>query len=134
MHTAYTTQISPGVALTCVKTDKFKTGCLSINLIAQLDSDTAAMSALLPRVLRRGSADLPDMERIAEALDELYGARVEPIVRKKGELQCAGFYADFPDDRFIPGGESESVLEKTIVLMCGILLSPDTRDGLLRAD
>jgi len=72
------------------------------------------------------------MERIAEALDESYGARIEPIVRKKGELHCVGFYADFPDDRFIPAGES--VLEKTAGLVAGILLSPDTRDSLLRED
>jgi predicted Zn-dependent peptidase len=86
----------------------------------------------MPRVLRRGCAELPDMERITEALDELYGARVEPIVRKKGELHCLGLYSDFPDDRFVPGGES--VLEKTVGLLGGILLSPDVHDSLLRPD
>ena len=133
MHTVYTSRLSSGVSLTCVKTDKFKTGCLSLNLIGQLDRGTAAMSALLPRVLRRGSKNLPDMESIAAALDGLYGARIEPIVRKKGELQCAGFFADFPDDRFIPGG-SGGILEKAASLMGEILLSPDMRDGLLRSD
>ena len=72
------------------------------------------------------------MERIEAALDDLYGARVEPMVRKKGELHCIGFYADFPDDRFIPGGES--VLDRTVNLIGGILLSPDLLDGLLRSD
>jgi len=115
-----------------VKTDKFKTGCLTINLITGLSRDTAALSALLPRVLRRGSASLSSMERIAEALDDLYGARIEPIVRKKGELQCIGFYADFPDDRFISVGDS--VLPEAAALMGDILLSPDLDNGLLRAD
>ena len=132
LHTVYSDSIAPGIALTCVKTDKFKTGCLSINLIGKLSSDTSASFALLPQVLRRGSSEFPDMERIAAALDELYGARVEPMVRKKGELHCIGFYSDFPDDRFIPGGES--VLEKTVSLVGGMLLSPDMRDGLIRAD
>jgi predicted Zn-dependent peptidase len=72
------------------------------------------------------------MERIAEALDEMYGARVEPIVRKKGELHCIGLYADFPDDRYIP--DNGSVLEKTIGVVGGILLSPDMQGGLLRGD
>ena len=125
-------RISPEVALTCVKTDKFKTGCLSINLVTGLRRDTAALTALLPRVLRRGSAKLPDMELISAALDELYGARVEPIVRKKGELQCVGIFADFPDDRFIPG--AQDILEKTAALAGEILLCPDLHDGLLRAD
>jgi len=132
LHTVFTGSIAPGITLTCVKTDKFKTGCLSVNLVGKLSRDTAASFALLPRVLRRGSSELPDMERIEAALDDLYGARVEPIVRKKGELHCIGFYADFPDDRFIPGGGS--VLEKTVNLICGILLSPDMRDGLIRSD
>ncbi|MCL2401542.1 MAG: insulinase family protein [Oscillospiraceae bacterium] len=132
MHTAYSSQISPGVALRCVKTDKFKTGCLTINLITGLNYETAALSALLPRVLRRGSTSLPSMERIAEALDDLYGARVEPIVRKKGELQCIGFYADFPDDRFIPVGDS--VLPDVAALIGDMLLSPDLSGGLLRTD
>ena len=130
MHTAYKSQISPGVNLTCVQTDKFKTGCLSINLITSLSRDTAALSALLPRVLRRGCANLPDMDLIAAALDELYGARIEPIVRKKGEMHCIGLFADFPDDRFIPNG----VLEETSALLGDILLSPALDDGLLHAD
>jgi len=132
LHETYRSELFPGVSLTCVKTEKFKTGCVTINLVGGLSRETAALSALLPRVLRRGCTELPDMEQIAVALDELYGARVEPLVRKKGELHCTGFYADFPDDRFIPPGES--VLEKTAVLVCEMLLNPDVRDGLLRAD
>jgi len=115
-----------------VNTDRFKTGSLSINLIGKLDRDTAAGFALLPRVLCRGSSEFPDMERIAVALDDLYGARVEPIVRKKGELHCIGFYTDFPDSRFISG--SGSILEKVVSLTGGILLSPDMREGMLRQD
>ena len=132
MHTVHANSIFPGVNLTCVVTDKFKTGCLSINLISSLRRSTAAGSALLPEVLLRGSKELPDMERIASALDDLYGARVEPVVRKKGELHCIGFYADFPDDRFIPGGVS--VLEKTASIVGGILLSPSLNQNHLRAD
>ena len=132
MHTACTLNISPGVNLTCIQTDKFKTGCLSINLISSLHAGTAASTALLPRVLRRGSDELPDMERITSALDDLYGARIEPLVRKKGELHCIGFYSDFPDDSYIPGGGS--VLEKTASFAGGMLLSPVMSGGLLRQD
>ena len=124
--------IAPGVSLTCIQTDRFKTGCLSINFIGELRRESAALNALLPRVLRRGSEEHPDMERIAAALDELYGARVEPIVRKKGELHCIGLFLDFPDDRYIPGGES--VLERTVTLACGMLLAPLITDGVLHPE
>ena len=132
MHTVNTDSLAPGIALTCVNTDKFKTGCLSVNLVGKLSRATASSYALLPQVLRRGSAEYPDMGRIAAALDELYGARIEPIVRKKGELHCTGLYADFPDGRFIPG--SGGVLEQTFSLALGILLAPDIQSGLLRSD
>jgi len=115
-----------------VTTEKFKTGCMTVNLISALSRDTAASFALLPSVLRRGTTEHPDMERLAAALDELYGARIEPIVRKKGELQCTGFFADFPDSRFIPGGAN--ILEEMAALVGSILLSPDTRDGILRPE
>ena len=133
MHTAYKSDILPGVTLTCINTDKFKTGCLSINLISGLSRETAAMNALLPRVLRRGSAQYPDMERITAALDDSYGARVDTMIRKKGELHCAGLFIDFPDDRYLPPGES--ALDKTVALAGGLLLSPDLQEGgLLRSD
>jgi predicted Zn-dependent peptidase len=130
--TATEKQIMPRVRVTCVNTDKFKTGCISVNLITQLDRENAAKNALLPRVLRRGTARHPDMESIAAALDELYGARVTPLVRKTGELQCVGFFADFIDDDYTPKGEN--VLEKTAALLGELLLSPLTRGGLLTGE
>ena len=132
MHEVNTSEIFPNVRLTCITTDKFKTGSLSVNLIGGLSRETAASSALLPRVLRRGCAEYPDMERIAASLDELYGARIEPLTRKKGELHSVGLYADFPDDRFITA--DECLLEKTASLLGSILLAPDLSSGLLRAD
>ena len=132
MHTVHATSISPGIDLTCIHTSKFKTGTLSVNLISGLKRDTAASSALLPRVLRRGSTELPDMELIASALDDLYGAGVEPIVRKKGELHCTGFHVDFPDESYLP--DRVSVLEKTASLAGSILLSPIMEHDTLLAD
>ena len=47
------TEILPGVWLTALRTDKFKTAWLSVNLLAQLRRETAACTAVLPYVLRR---------------------------------------------------------------------------------
>ncbi|MDR2570774.1 MAG: insulinase family protein [Oscillospiraceae bacterium] len=126
-HTVYKSEILSGVSLTCINTDKYKAGCITVNFLCQLEHETASANALLPRVLRRGSAMLPDMERIAAALDDLYGVRIEPIIRKKGEIQCIGFYADFPDDRYIPNGEN--ILEDTFGILGELLLSPNMHDG-----
>jgi len=122
LHSVHKSEIFPGVSLTCINTDKFKSSCITVNLLCKLDRETASLNALLPRVLRRGSASLPDMESISAALDDLYGVRIEPIIRKKGEIHCIGFYTDFPDERYIP--ESEDILEKAIGIVGDILFSP----------
>ena len=122
-------ELLPGVTLTCLQTDKFKTGCLSVNLLTQLSRENASKNALIPMVLRRGTSRLPDMEAISAELDMLYGARIEPLVRKIGEVQAIGFYADFADDKFLPEGSKQ--LEGVGALVGEMLLSPFTRGGLL---
>ena len=125
-------ELLPGVYLTTLRTDKFKSDCLSVSLLAPLDAGTISMNALLPRVLARGTALHPELNSLAEVCDELYGARVIPVVRKKGEILALGFYAGFISDRFTPGGET--LLESVAALLGELLLSPATRAGLLRKD
>lgn len=122
-------EILPGVWLTALRSDKFKTGCLSINLLTQLDRETASMNAVIPYVLRRGSRYHTDMESIASALDGLYGSYIEPVVRKIGEIQCIGFVASFADDKYLP--EGSNVFESVAGLCGEMLLTPNTKGGLL---
>lgn len=124
------TEILPGVWLTALHTDKFKTGCLSVTLLTQLMREHAAMNAALPFVLRRGSTRLSDLEAVAEEMDSLYGATITPVVRKLGEIQCVGFYSTFADDRAV----GASILPRLAEDVSGILLSPNTRGGLLQQD
>lgn len=125
-------EIIPGVRLTCLHTDKFKSNCLSINLLTQLDRETVSKNALIPRVLSRGTTLHPDMESLSATCDELYGARIIPAVRKKGEILSVGFYSGFIDDRFTP--DKSKLLEKVCALLCEMLLLPNTHGGLLRKD
>ncbi len=118
-------ELLPGVFLTCLQTEKFKTGLLSLHLLTPLDRETAAQNALIPSVLRRGTVRYPDMGALGARLDELYGARLEPSVRKLGEIQAVGFVTDFVE---VPG---QDVLEDMAALLGEALLSPNTRGGLL---
>lgn len=123
-------ELQPGVRLTAVRTNKFKTSMLSLSLLTPLRADTAAANALLPYVLRRGTATYPDMAAISAALDELYGGAIEPIVRKRGETQAIGFVASFLDDAFALDGSK--ILEPAAALMGELLLRPATEDGAFR--
>lgn len=123
------TELMPGVWLNHLRSDKFKTACMSLTLLTQLKRDSASMNALIPYVLRRGTARYGDMEALSARLEELYGAAVEPVVRRIGEIQCVGFYASLPEREYLPGGQN--VLRDTAELMGELLLSPATRGGLL---
>lgn len=120
-------ELFPGVWLRAVHTNKFKSSYLSITLLTPLDKKTAGPNALIPSVLRRGTAVHPDMEALSAALDELYGGAIEPAVRKKGETQCVGFVASFLDDAYALKGEK--ILEPAAGLLCELLLKPYTEDG-----
>ena len=119
----------PGVFLSHLRSDKFKTACMSVTLLTQLRRETAAMNAVIPFVLNRGTTRYGDMEQLSRRMDELYGAAVEPVVRRIGEIQCIGFYGSFPEPDYLPGGEA--LLGDTCALMEQLLLDPATRGGLL---
>lgn len=121
------TQLLPGVFLTSVHTKKFKSSTLSIALLTPLRQETAAVNALIPYLLSRGSEAHPDMISLSAALDQLYGGSIEPAVRKKGETHCLGFVGSFLDDSYtLDGGK---VLPQAAGLMGELLLRPYTREG-----
>ena len=122
-------ELMPGVFLSHLQCDKFKTACLSVTLLTQLGRETASMNALIPAVLRRGTARYGDMEKLAARLDELYGAAIEPVIRRVGEIHCLGFFASFAESAYVPGGED--LLGPVSALMAEMLLAPNTRGGLL---
>ena len=122
-------ELMPGVWLSHLKSDKFKTACLSLNLLTQLTRESAALNALIPYVLRRGTMRYRDLEALSARMDELYGVAIEPVVRRVGEIQCLGFYASIPEGDFLPGGQD--VLRPACELLGQLLLDPATRGGLL---
>ena len=119
--------LADGVFLTCLPAQKFKTCLLSAQFAAPLSRQNAAAYALIPSVLRRGTAHYPDMGALSARLDHLYGARIDDTVRKIGECQCAGFVASFLDDRFAPGGER--LLQPVADLLGELLCKPVAENG-----
>ena len=119
--------IMPGVTLRCFRDLRFKQGCLSLQLVRKMRKEEAAMNALLPSVLLRGTKNCPDLRSITEYLDELYGAAVSPIVRRVGDYQTTGLYCAFMDDRFaLPG---DRVLAPMMDFLGEILLDSPMENG-----
>ena len=125
-----TISLLPGITLRACRDTRFKQGCLSFQLIRQMKAEEAALNALLPSVLLRGTRNCPDLRSITEHLDELYGASVSPLVRRVGDYQTTGLYCGFMDDRFaLPG---DQVLRPMLQFLEEILLdSPLEHNGFL---
>ena len=127
-----TKTLLPGVTLRTCRDDRFKQGCLSIQLVRPMAKTESAGNVLIPSVLLRGTRRCPDLRAITEELDTLYGASVSPLVRRVGDYQTTGLYCGFMDDRFaLPG---DRVLEPMIRFAGEILLDyPTEKEGFLPA-
>ena len=122
-----TISLLPGITLRCFRDTRFKQGCLSLQLVRPMKKEEAAVNALLPSVLLRGTNRCPDLRSITEHLDELYGASVSPLVRRVGDYQTTGLYCGFMDDRFaLPG---DRVLAPMIDFLGEVLLDSPLEKG-----
>lgn len=119
-------KLADGINISFLETGKFKTNFLSFNFIAPLEKKSAAMNALIPAVLLRGSEKYPTMADINKKLDFLYASSISGRNYKRGEKQIFGLCAGMLDSSYTIGGEN-LIAEVTDVLE-NILLSPVT-DG-----
>ncbi len=122
-----TLTLFPGVTLHCCRDDRFKQGCLSIQLVRPMCRAEAAKNALLPAVLLRGCREYPDLRAITWKLDDLYGASVSALVRRIGDCQTTGLYCGFMEDRFAL--EGDAILAPTVEFLGKLLFDPVTADG-----
>lgn len=120
-------ELLPGIWLQGVRTERFKSACLSLSLLRPLCRQEAALNALLPNVLLQGSARHGSLQDISQALDQLYGASMGPLVRKSGEIQTCGLYLSFLEDRYALAGDR--ILEPMLELLGEILLEPREEQG-----
>ncbi len=122
-----TLQLQPGIFLRSCCDTRFKTGCLSIQLIRPASREEAAMNALISAVLLRGTEKHPDLRTITRHLDDLYGATVGSLVRRVGDYQTTGFYCSFTEDQYALDGDK--ILEPTVAFLEELLLQPRLEKG-----
>ena len=127
-----TFSILPGITLRCVSDHRFKHGCMSIQLVRPMCRREAAMNALLPAVLLRGSESCKDLRDITLRLDDLYGASVGALVRRIGDYQTTGLYSSFTEDRFAM--EGDQILQPMVAFLKELLLQPLLENGLFCED
>jgi predicted Zn-dependent peptidase len=125
-------ELSPGVTLQCFPDHRFKQSALSIQFVRPMCREEAALNALLPAVLLRGSESCPDLRRITLRLDDLYGASVGALVRRVGDYQTTGLHASFIEDRYAL--QNDQILAPMVDFIRELLFQPVLENGLFRQD
>ena len=123
-------KLAERVNLNVIETDKFKTNFISIDFLSPLKKETAAYNALLPQVLRRGTAKHRNMTRLNTALDTLYASQISPFVSKYGEVQSFGFYS-YPLDN-VYALEETDILGGLLDILKDVIFDPYTENGIRR--
>lgn len=122
-----TIELSPGITLRCFPDSRFKQGALSIQFLRPMRREEAALNALLPAVLLRGTENTPDLRAITLRLDDLYGASVGALVRRVGDYQTTGLYCSFMEDKYAM--EGDAILEPMVAFLHELLTKPLLENG-----
>lgn len=120
-------EIKKGVNVSVVKTDKFKTNLLTVNLLTPLKAETASLNSLLTDVLRRGTKNYPTMQSLNKKQDELYSLGLGAYVQKRGEVQLVTFELSSIDDAYT--FDKINLLDQGIALLSELIFSPVTENG-----
>lgn len=119
--------LQPGITLRCFPDTRFKQGLLSVQFLRPMCKEEAALNALIPAVLLRGTQSAPDLRTITLKLDDLYGAAVGAVNRRVGDYQTTGLAMRFISDRYAM--EGDQILEPAIEFLGELLFSPVLEKG-----
>ncbi|MFD2116766.1 EF-P 5-aminopentanol modification-associated protein YfmF [Paenibacillus yanchengensis] len=108
-------------------TKRFKTFAISLYAGVPLEENTVTETALLPFVMRRGNAKLPETSLFRAKLDELYGAGFGFDIYKRGDSQIVQFSLDIINDQFVT--TNESLLAQALQFLGDTVSSPYLPNG-----
>ncbi|WP_040948740.1 EF-P 5-aminopentanol modification-associated protein YfmF [Gorillibacterium massiliense] len=119
-----------GIRLHVLPTDRFKTFAISLYIGTPLAEETVTSTALIPFVLRRGSATYPETKQFRERLDDLYGAGFGFDIYKRGDSQLVQFRMDIINDKFVQN--DASLLREGLRFLGEAVTKPALTDGVFQ--
>lgn len=118
-----------GIRVHVLPSDRFKTHAISLYVGSPLSEQTVTATALVPFVLRRGSAAYPETRAFREKLEDLYGAGFGFDVYKRGNNHIVQFRLDAVADRYAAGGTDHAMLRESLDFLLGTVCRPAREDG-----
>jgi len=116
------------IRLHVMPTKRFKTYQFTLYAGVPLSDADVTRTALLPFVLRRGTAATPETRAFRERLDDLYGAGFGFDVMKRGDSHVVVFQLEVLQDRFARGA-GESLLTDGMRLLGEVVTQPALENG-----
>ncbi|MBB3109456.1 putative Zn-dependent peptidase [Paenibacillus phyllosphaerae] len=119
------------IRLHVLPTKRFKTFSISLYAGLPLKEETVTPVALIPFVLRRGTASTPETIAFRERLDDLYGAGFGFDIYKRGDAQIVQFRLDVINDRFV--SSDQPLLSESLQLLGEVLTAPALENNTFRS-
>jgi len=116
-----------GIKLHFMPTQKFKTISIGLFIHQELNSDLAALNALLPSVLEKGCRLYPDYLTLQRKLENLFGADLSTDIIKSGERHTLAFSMETAHDRYL--GENSNLLRESLAILSAVLTDPLLENG-----
>lgn len=109
-------------------TDKFKTNLVQIYFMLPLRNEKeAAMNALIPSILERGSKNYTDNQIIKTELEDLYGSNMSFNILKRGENQILRFSLEMVNEKYLT--QRSNLTVEAFNLLNDIIFNPLTESG-----
>ncbi len=125
--------IKKGIKLHIINTEKFKTNLISIMITTKLQREDVTKNALIPAVLKRGTANMTTQEEINKKLEEMYGASFDCGIDKTGDNQVLKFYLETINDEFA-FNKNEKLLQQAIEKLFEIIFNPYLENGYFKEE
>lgn len=124
-------EIAPNVFLTQAA-GNYKRSRLSIFMASPLGRENLTATAMLPFLLERGTASLPDMTLLKRRQDALYGANISTSYATVGCSRVIEGYAEGVDERLL--ADAHGLAAQRTQLLLDVLFDPFTENGAFRED
>ena len=125
-------EIKKGINMHTIKTDSFKTDLISVFITTPLTKERVTQNAMIPMILRKGSKNLDNIEKINKNLEEMYGAEFNCGIDKTGDNQVLKFYLEIIDNKYLP--TQEDLLAKGINTLFELVFDPATENNEFKAE
>lgn len=120
-------KIADGIHYTTIINKRLKTNSIAVYLLTELNTDTAALNAVIPTVLASTNAKYPTITELNRKHDALYGSGIMAYYSKYGDTQSLLLSASCINDRYSFDGEK--ITEELASVLADCMTDPHTENG-----